>query len=228
MVDIDRNFRRTGAPRTAPVLGRRAATAQLLGAAALLVFTPRASAQAKATPNPGQFLETLGHRAIETLSDTAVPMATREDEFRVLFDKGFDVPTIARFVLGRYGKKASAEQRATFVAVFQEVIAQRFLPLFSGTTSEFFKVARIQQDKKRPHIHMVTTKVIVDRRKGTTSDVLWRLGQREYTFKILDVVVEGVSMAISLRSEYGSVLKQHGGDLDQLIAMLRKRLPSEG
>jgi hypothetical protein len=35
-------------------------------------------------------------------------------------------------------------------------------------------------------------------------------------------------MAISLRSEYGSVLKQHGGDLDQLIAMLRKRLPSEG
>ena len=89
-------------------------------------------------------------------------------------------------------------------------------------------VARIQHDKKRPHIHTVTTKVIVDRSKGTTSDVLWRLGEREETFKILDVVVEGVSMAISLRSEYGSVLKQHGGDLDRLIALLRGKLPSEG
>jgi phospholipid transport system substrate-binding protein len=228
MMEIGQTFGRIGAPGISRALGRRAATAQLLGAAAVLVTAPRASAQAKATSDPGQFLETLGHRAIQTLSDPAVPMATREDEFRVLFDEGFDVPTIAHFVLGRYGRQASAAQRAAFAKVFQEVIVQRFLPLFSGTTREFFVIARIQQDRKRPHIHTVTTKVIVDRSKGTTSDVLWRLGQREETFKILDVVVEGVSMAISLRSEYGSVLKQHRGDLDQLIAMLRRRLPSEG
>jgi phospholipid transport system substrate-binding protein len=228
MADIGPSFGRIGARAISRTLGRRAVTAQLLGAAALLVTAPRASAQAGLTEDPGEFLESLGHRAIQTLSDTTVPMATRENEFRILFDKGFDVPTIARFVLGRYGRQASAEQRATFAEVFQEVIVQRFLPLFSGTTREFFIIARIQQDKKRPHIHTVTTKVIVDRSKGTTSDVLWRLGQREETFKILDVVVEGVSMAISLRSEYGSVLKQHGSDLDLLIALLRRKLPKEG
>jgi phospholipid transport system substrate-binding protein len=217
-----------GAPGISRVLGRRAAATLLLGAAALLVSAPRASAQAKATADPGQFLETLGHRAIQTLSDPAVPMAIREDQFRILFDEGFDVPTIARFVLGRYGRRASAAQRSAFAKVFQEVIVQRFLPLFSGITREFFVIERIQQDRKRLHIHTVTTKVVVDRSNGKTSDVQWRLGQREETFKILDVVVEGVSMAISLRSEYGSVLQQHGGDLDQLITLLRRRLPNEG
>ena len=221
-------FGRIGARAISRALGRRAAMAQLLGAAALLVTAPRASAQAKATADPGRFLETLGHRAIETLSDPNVPKATREDEFRVLFEEGFDVPTIARFVLGRYGRQASAAQRAAFVKTFQEAIVQRFLPLFSKTSREFFVIVRTQQDSKRPNIHTVTTKVIVDRSNGKTGDVHWRLSQREGGFKILDVVVEGVSMAISLRSEYGSVLKQHGGDLDQLIALLRGRLPNQG
>ncbi len=42
--------------------------------------------------------------------------------------------------------------------------------------------------------------------------------------KVIDVTVEGVSMSQTQRSEFASALRQNGGDLDQLLAELRKRV----
>ena len=44
--------------------------------------------------------------------------------------------------------------------------------------------------------------------------------------QILDIVPEGVSMAITFRSEYGSFVKANGGDLGKLIETLRQKLAS--
>ena len=51
----------------------------------------------------------------------------------------------------------------------------------------------------------------------------WRLLERNGRYKVFDVVVEGVSMAITLRSEYASVIKQQGG-LPGLVVLLRDKL----
>jgi phospholipid transport system substrate-binding protein len=46
---------------------------------------------------------------------------------------------------------------------------------------------------------------------------------KENRFQIFDVMVEGISMAITLRSEYASVIKNAGG-LGGLIELLREKL----
>ncbi|MDP6786754.1 MAG: ABC transporter substrate-binding protein [Rhodospirillales bacterium] len=50
----------------------------------------------------------------------------------------------------------------------------------------------------------------------------WRLTNRDGTFRILDLSMEGISMALTLRQEFSSVLRRKGG-VDGLIAILREK-----
>lgn len=203
-------------------VGRRDALSAIGCASAVLLAGWPVVGRAELVADPGRFLESLGVRAIDMLADDSLPMATREDQFRALFKEGFDVPRIARFVLGRFARRATEQQQIDFAAVFLEVIAQRFLPVFSGRTSDGFNIGRTLQDKSIAEMHLVQSRVSLG--GGQFSHVNWRVAEREDRYQILDVIVEGVSMAISLRSEYGSVLKHNSGDIDNLIERLRDKL----
>jgi phospholipid transport system substrate-binding protein len=52
----------------------------------------------------------------------------------------------------------------------------------------------------------------------------WRLSTRDGLYKISDVVVEGVGMGASERSEFASVIRRSGGELQGLLAMMRERI----
>ena len=54
----------------------------------------------------------------------------------------------------------------------------------------------------------------------------WRLVPDNGTYKISDVIVEGVSMAVTQRSEFASVVQRNGGQLRGLIAMMREKTAS--
>jgi phospholipid transport system substrate-binding protein len=64
----------------------------------------------------------------------------------------------------------------------------------------------------------------IDRIQGEPYRVSWRVRESDGSFKILDIVAEGVSMAITLRSEYGTVLKNNGGQLPPLTDALREKV----
>ncbi|HTT79520.1 MAG TPA: ABC transporter substrate-binding protein, partial [Stellaceae bacterium] len=67
------------------------------------------------------FISNLGNEAIQVLGP-AVPQEQRLARFRVLFREDFDVPEIARFVLGRYWRVATPDERQEFMRLFQEYI----------------------------------------------------------------------------------------------------------
>ena len=58
---------------------------------------------------------------------------------------------------------------------------------------------------------------------GTTARIEWCVRGKPGNYKIIDVVVEGVSMAITQRSEFASVIQRGGGEFNSLLAQLRKR-----
>ena len=53
--------------------------------------------------------------------------------------------------------------------------------------------------------------------------VEWRLTDQHGTYKIRDVAVDGISMAVTQRSEFASVIQRNGGQVQGLIAMLRDK-----
>lgn len=178
-----------------------------------------------AAENAGDFLVTFGQQAAEQLKDAAISQEEREARFRSLLNEAVDLEAIAKFVLGRHWRRASAEERADFFAAFEDVTLQRFLPLFTQSEDEYrgesFDVKEVRQSSSAEDQVFVHTQV--QRPDGPPALLVWRLRERDGAFKVLDVSIEGISMALTLREEYGSVIRQKGG-VGPLVELIRQKL----
>ncbi len=167
------------------------------------------------------FLASLTNQAIEKLTDASLPVMERERSFRGLFRANFDIPAIGRFVLGRYWRKARPEVRKDFLSAFEKIMAQAFTSRFAGYADTKFEVVSVQaltrvgQFKVRSRIAPTENEVYL---------VGWLVEHKNGRFRVLDVVAEGVSMAITLRSEYASVIRRSGGRVEGLVAQLREHI----
>ncbi len=196
-------------------------------ASCLLVFALAAlptAGLALDTKQAAAFLENLQEKAASRLGDTSVSEKEKEDHFRKLFNENFDVTAIGRFVIGRYWRGASEADQKAFLAVFEDAMVQRFLPLLAENSSERFKIGTVTPDSNSDNMALIESRI--DRPEGEPYRVTWRVRENNGDFKILDIVAEGVSMAITLRSEYGTVLKNNGGNLPPLTEALRVKVKS--
>lgn len=202
--------------RRALVEGGLCLVAALLGAQAAPSF-----ARAAGETDAGAFLQSIGSRAIELLGDPGIDDNERERRFMDLLGEGFDLPRIARFVIGRYWRRATEAQQDDFVVVFQKVLARRFAPMFTRAAKTEIVVDSIATDKNDSNTLFVQSSLALS--SGEVVAATWRISAKDDEYRILDVVIEGASMAITLRSEYGGIIKNDGGRLDNLIAMLRDK-----
>lgn len=174
------------------------------------------------SPEAGAFINGLADRAIAGLMDKNASRHDRESRFRVLLTDGFDVPLIARFVMGRYWRVASEAERAEYLQLFEDFIVATYSQRFGEYAGENLKVVntRAQPDGD--------TWVLSDlmRPSGPPVKVEWRLRREGSSFKIIDVVVEGVSMSITQRDDFSATIQRAGGKVDALLAQLRDKVKS--
>jgi phospholipid transport system substrate-binding protein len=186
--------------------------------AAFVVLAGAPGISVAAAADPTALVSSLGTRALEVLGKGA-PQSQRVARFRELLREDFDVPGIARFVLGRYWNIATEEQRAEFVKLFEEYIAVAYATRLAEYTGETFKVTGSRPDADGA---LVSSQIL--RPAGAAPvKVDWHLTERGGSYKISDVSVDGISMAVTQRSEFASVIQHNGGQVQSLIAMLRER-----
>ena len=196
---------------------RRPAAAIL--AAILLAALFAGQARAQAAQDASRFLADLTDRAVDQLTEPGLSDDEQERRFRSLIGEGFDIPAIGRFVLGRYWRRASEAERAAFLATFEDLMVYRFLPLFAEYSGDKISVGVARPFKSNPNFISVSSKLL--RERGEPVRIDWRVQRRDDGYRIVDIVAEGISIAVTLRSEYTSVLKQNGGDIDDLVHKLR-------
>ena len=182
-----------------------------------------------ATASAGEFLVSFGTRAVETLKDSAHSPDERERLFRDLFNEAADLPAISRFILGLHWRTASPRERSDFLAVFEDIAVQRFLPMFTSQTHEYSGEGFTVVDE-RPHDRIdgqVLVQTRIDRKEAAPVILIWRLREDNGQFKILDITVEGLSMVLTLRQEYGTAVRQLGG-VAALVERLREKVRTGG
>ena len=207
--------------RRVPPLARL--TAALLTAA--LVWLADGRGMAATTQEAGEFLVNFGKRAVEEINDEALSPAVRDKRFRELFNEAVDVRTIGKFVLGAHWRRATKQERADFLRVFEDIAVQRFLPMFTRDDHEYsgsgFEIVSIKRDESKGGHIFVT--VVIFRDQQDPINLIWRMREREDRFKILDISAEGLSMALTLRQEYNSAIKKLGS-VTKLVVLLREKL----
>lgn len=178
------------------------------------------TAQAQsADPGAVSFMEQLGNETVATFADKSLSRDQAIDRFRVLLNRGFDVPYIGRWVLGRYWNVATPQQQAEYQQLFERLIIRTYAERFAEYSGETFKITGSRPEGSNDTT--VTTQII--RPSGPPVNVSWRVRKRDSDYRIIDILVEGVSMGVTQRQEFASVVEQNGGRIDGLLQALRSR-----
>lgn len=181
---------------------------------------PSALAQSIGDKGAADFINTLGNEAINTFARKDLPRPQALARFRDLLYQGFDVPYISRWVLGKYWNQASPEQQKEYEKLFEQLIVQTYANRFIEYSGETFRIAGTKQVGESDT--SVTTQIV--RPNGPPIAVDWRVRRKDNGFKIIDVAVEGVSMGVTQRQEFASVIESNGGNINGLLKALRERV----
>lgn len=202
------------------MLARRTLLQSLLTAGGLYALGAR-PARADAAAEAGQFIQELADTAIATAAARNLSDGERIDRFRRLFVSAFDLPEISRFVLGRYWRGATPEQQQRFLDLFKEITVLTWSRRFQDYGGETLDVTKVAKDGEQG---MFVESRINRATGGQPIPVTWRLRRRDGRFQIVDIIVEGVSMAITHRSEYTSAVRGNGGNLDGLLTAMANKI----
>lgn len=196
---------------------RRGLLGGLLALALLAVgVTPGARAEPSAAAARA-LVEQVGQQVLKVLRDPGLSQQQRFDQLVDLLSEPIDLNLVARLILGRYWRTATDAQRAEYLTLFRafalHTLASR-LDVYGGQDFEV-KDAQTVGD----HDALVSTHILS---KGPPIKVDWRIREREdHSLVAIDVIVEGVSMIVTQRSEFSAVIERQG--MDGLLAELRRR-----
>ena len=184
----------------------------------------RPAAAQSADPGATAFIQKLGNETVATFSNKSLSRDQAVQRFRSLLYQGFDVPYIGRWVLGRYWNSATPQQHDEYQKLFEQLIVSTYADRFVEYSGETFRITGSRPEGESDT--MVTTQIV--RPNGPPVNVDWRVRKRDGTYKIIDVVVEGVSMGVTQRQEFASVISQNGGQVQGLIQALRQKVGQRG
>ena len=183
---------------------------------ALTVVTP-----AHAVDDPGaSVILDFADTGIKDVLNAEIEPQEQLTRWNDLFVGFFDIPTISRFVAGRHWRRASNEDREAFVDVFRQYIVYTWYRRFDLYTGQTLEVLETAPDGENGVV--VTTSM--EAGGNQAFEIQWRLRNRDDGMKIVDIIVEGVSMALTYRQEYASVIKRTGGGIPGLTGELSKEI----
>lgn len=170
---------------------------------------------------PGKFIQTLGDQAISVIANKSLTQDQRSEHFREMLRSSFDLPTIGRFVIGRSWNAATPDQQQEYMKLFEALVVKTYSDRFALYTGEGFQVTGMRPETEKDVV--VTSEIThPDGSEPTTVD--WRVRNKNGKLGIIDVVVEGVSLSVTQRQEYASIIQRDGGKLDGLLALMRQQL----
>ncbi len=186
---------------------------------AFLMTSVAATGQAAATSVDGatQHIQTLGDQAFQTLRQSGMSLQQREDAFGEILREGFDLKLIARFVIGKYWRQANDDQRQEYLDVFSVYVIKTYARRLGGFEGQSFKITGTKLAGEKKDV-MVNTS-IDQGSSGPPIVATWRVRDIDGQYKIIDVVIEGVSMAVTQRQEFASVTRRSG--IEGLVQVLR-------
>lgn len=192
--------------------------AAVFAAAALLSGTVRAEVDAQGAQ---KFVEKVTSDGIEQIINANVSQAEKDKRFEKLFNSALDLDFIGKFVLGRNWRTATPAQRKAFIQVYRELNVKTWSKRFDEFKGKAFVFTGTTPSSSAGQVYVDST---VNMGEGEPAKVKWRVRQEGKSFKIVDIVIENVSLAITARNEYSGFTKNNPGGVDALIKDLQNKV----
>jgi phospholipid transport system substrate-binding protein len=163
------------------------------------------------------FIESLGDKVLDVLRTDGLGPDARHQQLSAIFVEAVDLDLVGRYVLGRYWRAADEAQLSEYQQLFRNYAVDLYANRFNEYTGQTFEIRKVEPAPK--DTVLVFTRIL--RPDGPPADVDFRVRDSSGTFKIIDVMVEGVSLVATKRSEFAAIIGRSG--IDGLLAGLRNR-----
>jgi phospholipid transport system substrate-binding protein len=137
-----------------------------------------------------------------------------------LINTAVDVDEIARFGIGRFWNTATPDQHNRYMTVFREALVTNIVAKFGDYRGVRFTMSSTHS--RDDGMDVVST--IVERPNNPPAKFDWIVRDAATRPKIVDLVVEGVSLRITQRSDYTSYLTHHQNSVHALIDAIHRQI----
>ena len=171
------------------------------------------------------YISDISTQAITIIKNTNLDKPHKAQALESIFNNSVDFPWVSRFVMGHYWRDATDVQRTRYTALYQKFLVMHYSTLFAGYTGATYKILYARSDGDNEFT--VGMQIQSDPESGNPIGIDYKIRSDDKNkFKIFDVIIEGVSMLSSQRSEFASILNSKG--VDYLIEQLEKKTAGTG
>ncbi len=189
----------------------------------IALFTSTHDARADQADGARKFIQALGDKAIATLADKNVTPEAAAKTFHDMLVNDFDLDLLGKFAIGPSNwKAATPAQREQYLKLFEKLVVQIYSDRFSLYNGETWKVTESKVEDGNDSY--VTALIMKPNGSAPPVKVDWRVRNKGGRMRVIDVIVEGVSMTVTQRSEFTAVIQKNGGDLDAFLKTLSDRV----
>ena len=200
-----------------PRLALRAENVLCLVLTLVLTLGLVAGTRLAAAADPAAFVQGVGDEVVAVLKSTEPHSTPRKERLRAIFTHVFDTRGIAEFVVGRHWQRLSEDERRQYLALFPAYVAAIYAGQFSDYRGQNFTVTGTRPGSG------VESFVAGELSGGGIANPIeleFRVVQAGSVMKIRDVKVDGISMLVVKRDEFGSFLNREPPA--KLRALMRK------
>jgi phospholipid transport system substrate-binding protein len=195
------------------MLNRRAILAA--AAASFLLSAGAAFVPARAAADLSAFVNQVAEESITTLSNANPTDQARAAALKPILLKYFDMPGLAKYVLGAYWKKVPADQQQEFTGIFVNYISTVYGQRFKEYKGQKLEVKRVRDQGASATVFTAVA--------GSDDRVDWQINTSGAQPLVENIVADGLSLADTHRQEFTSVLAQHAGDIKALMGILKSK-----
>ncbi len=182
-------------------------------------FTASADEKAEAAT----FVNNIGKRALAVITDKSMSKEEKNVALEKMFVESVDINWIGRYVLGRTWKTLADEKKQKYMSAYRDFLVAHYTSNFAEFTNANFEVTRVVPDDSGGNI--ITMRI----KRPQAEDIIVDYDIRKSSdgnYKVYDIIVEGVSMITTQRSDFTSVISQNG--FDYLVSQLVARTHQQG
>lgn len=171
--------------------------------------------------NAVAMIENLTKEGIEKIINSDTSLEEKNNVFRRLFTENLDLDFIGKYVLGRYWRVATQKQQKEFISLYKELNVKTWSKRFDEFKGKSFVFKGATVSNNANQIFIETD---VPMSEGAPINVKWRVADKKGELKVVDIIIENVSLAQTARNEYTAFIAKSPKGVEGLLENLRLKI----
>ncbi len=167
------------------------------------------------------FIQNMADDTIIKLTAPDIDRAERKQRMRSMMNNYFFVPGIAQWVMGRNWRKASEDEQREFVGLFEGLLIESYVDRFASYNGETLNIVSSDPRGKKD---VIVSSTLHQPSSSSEIQLDWRVRLIGESYKIIDIMVEDVSMGQTMRSDFSSAIQDHDDDIAKFLEDLREKI----